>query len=75
MPDEYKVGAFAAVAVIAVAGVIALVGGPVWYATGPALVYAAYFVKLRVRGIRDKPLTVMLVLTVVSFAMIGFAVF
>ena len=74
MAEEYKVGLFAIVAVAAVAGVIAWLGGPVWYAVGPALVYAAYFIKLRVRGLRDKPSIVMGILTVVSLAMIGFAV-
>jgi hypothetical protein len=55
--------------------VIAWLAGPVWYAIGPAIVYAAYFIKLRVRGLRDKPQTVMGILSVVSLAMIVFAVF
>ena len=75
MPEEYGVGVFAIAAVVTVAGVLAWLGGPVWYSVGPALVYAAYFVKVRVRGIRDKPLHVVLILTVVSLAMIGFGVF
>lgn len=75
MAEEYRVGVFALVAVAVVAGVIAWLGGPVWYAVGPAIVYAAYFVKVKIRGLRDKPLHVMSILTVVSLAMIGFAVF
>jgi hypothetical protein len=57
--EEYKVGLFASLAVAAV---------------GPAIVYAAYFVKLRLRGLRDTPQTVMIILTVVSLAMVAFAV-
>ena len=68
-------GVFAVVCVAVVTGIIAWLGGPVWYAVGPALVYAAYWVKVNVRGLRDKPLHVMFVLTVVSLAMIGFAGF
>lgn len=74
MAEGYKVGLFAIVSVAAVAGVIAWMGGPVWYAVGPAIVYAAYFTKLRARGLRDKPSTVIGILAVVSLAMIGFAV-
>jgi hypothetical protein len=74
MAEEYKVGLFAIGSVAAVAGVIAWVGGPVWYAVGPAIVYAAYFIKLRVRGLRDKPSTMIRIVTVVSPAMIVFAV-
>jgi hypothetical protein len=75
MAEEYKVGMFALLAVAIVAIVIAWLAGPVWYAIGPAIVYAAYFIKLRVRGLRDKPQTVMGILSVVSLAMIVFAVF
>jgi hypothetical protein len=75
MAEEYKVGLFAIVAVATVAGVISWLGGPTWYSVGPALVYAAYFIKLRVRGIRDNPQTVMVILTIVSLAMIAFAIF
>jgi len=73
--EEYKVGVFAVIAVAAVAGVIAWLDGPIWYSVGPALVYLAYLLKVKIRGIRDRPLQVMLVLAVVSLAMIGFAVF
>ena len=75
MAEEYKVGLFALVAVAAVAVIIAWLGGPIWYAVGPAIVYAAYFIKLRVRGLRDKPQRVIMILSVVALAMIGFAVF
>ena len=75
MAEEHKLGLFALALVVAVAAVIAAIGGPVWYAVGPAIVYAAYFTKLRVRGIRDKPLVVASVLAVVALAMILFAVF
>ena len=75
MAEEHKVGVFAVVAIAAVAGVIAWFGGPIWYAVGPALVYFAYLLKVKIRGLRDKPLHVMLVLAVVSLAMIFFAVF
>jgi hypothetical protein len=75
MPEEYRVGVVAIGCVASVAGVLAWLGGPVWYSVGPALIYAAYFVKLRVRGIRDKPVHVVFVLTAVSLAMIGFGVF
>ena len=75
MAEEYKVGIFALLAVAVVAIVIAWLGGPVWYAIGPAIVYAAYFIKLRVRKLRDKPQTVIGILTVVSIAMIAFAAF
>jgi hypothetical protein len=54
--------------------VIGLLDGPIWYAVGPAIVYLAYFVKMRIRGLRDKPSTVIFILAVVSLAMIGFAV-
>ena len=70
MAEEYKVGLFAIVAVAAVAGVNAWLRGSVWYALGPAIVYAAYFIKLRVRKLRDKPQVVLIILSVVSFAMI-----
>ena len=74
MAEEYRVGVFALLCTIAVGAVIGLLGGPIWYAVGPAIVYVAYFVKVRVRGLRDKPSVVMLILAVVSLAMIGFAV-
>lgn len=75
MADEYKAGLFTLGSVAVVGAVIARLGGPIWYAVGPAIVYAAYFVKLRVRGLRDKPEQVILILTIVPLAMIGFAVF
>jgi hypothetical protein len=74
MPEEYKVGLFAIVSVVAVAAVIAWLDGPVWYAVGPAIVYAAYFIKLKVRGLRDKPSSIIGILAVVSLAMIAFAI-
>ena len=74
IPEEYKVGLFALACVAGVAWCIGLLGGPVWYAVGPALIYLAYFVKLRVRRLRDKPWVIVLVLTVVSLAMVAFAV-
>jgi hypothetical protein len=73
MREEYKVGLFALAAVAVVAGVITWLGGPTWYAVGPAIVYAAYFIKLRVRKLRDRPQVIMLILSVVSVAMIAFA--
>ena len=75
MAEEYRVGVFALVCLGAVAAVLASLGGPVWYAIGPAIVYVAYLVKVKVRGLRDKPRVVMLILAVVSLAMIGFGVF
>ena len=75
MAEEYRVGVFALVCVGVVAALLASLGGPVWYAIGPAIVYAAYLVKVKVRGLRDKPRVVVLVLAVVSLAMIGFGVF
>jgi hypothetical protein len=72
--EEYKVGVFALLCTVAVGAVIGLLRGPIWYAVGPAIVYVAYFVKVRVRGLRDKPSVVMFVLATVSVAMIGFAV-
>lgn len=75
MAEEYRLGIFALLCVVAVGSVIGLLSGPIWYAVGPAIVYVAYFVKVRVRGLRDKPSVVMLILAAVSLAMIGFAVF
>ena len=75
MAEEYRVGVFALVCLAGVAAVLASLGGPVWYAIGPALVYVAYLVKLKVRGLRDNPRVVMFILTVVSLAMIGLGVF
>ena len=75
MPEEYRLGVFALLCVVAVGSVIGLLSGPIWYAVGPAIVYVAYFVKVRVRGLRDNPSVVMLILAAVSLAMIGFAVF
>jgi hypothetical protein len=74
MPEEYKLGVFALACVAGVAWAIGWLGGPVWYAVGPALIYLAYFIKLKVRRLRDKPLHIVVVLTVVSLAMVGFAV-
>ena len=75
MAEEYKVGVFVLFCVVAVVAAIAWLGGPIWYAVGPLIVYLAYFVKVRVRGIRDNPHVVMFILAVVSLAMIGFAVY
>ena len=74
MAEEYRVGIFALLCTVAVGSVIGLLGGPIWYAVAPAIVYGAYFIKVRVRGLRDKPSVVMFVLATVSLAMIGFAV-
>lgn len=74
MAEEYRVGAFALLCVAVVGSVIGLLHGPIWYAIGPAMVYVAYFVKVRVRGLRDKPSVVMFILATVSVAMISFAV-
>jgi hypothetical protein len=74
MAEEYKVGVFALLCMVAVGVVIGLLDGPIWYAVGPAIVYVAYFVKVRIRGLRDKPSTVIFILAAVSLAMIGFAV-
>jgi hypothetical protein len=74
MAEEYKVGVFALLCMLAVGVVIGLLGGPIWYAVGPAIVYVAYFVKVRIRGLRDKPSVVMFILAAVSLAMVGFAV-
>ena len=73
MAEEYRLGVFAFLCVVAVGLVIGLLSGPIWYAVGPAIVYVAYFVKVRARGLRDKPSVVMLILATVSLAMIGFA--
>lgn len=75
MADEVKVGLFTLACVILVVVVIHLFKGPVWYAVGPAIVYTAYFVKLKVRKLRDNPYVVMGILAVVSVAMILFGVF
>jgi hypothetical protein len=74
MAEEYKVGIFALLCMVAVGVVIGWLDGPIWYAVGPAIVYVAYFVKVRIRGLRDKPGAVMFILATVSMAMIGFAV-
>ena len=74
MAEEYRMGVFALLCTVAVGAVIGLIGGPIWYAVGPAIVYVAYVVKARVRGLRDKPSVVMFILVTVSLAMIGFAV-
>ena len=74
MAEEYRMGAFALLCIVVVGSVIGLLHGHIWYAVGPAIVYVAYFVKVRVRGLRDKPRVVMFVLATVSLAMIGFAV-
>ena len=67
-------GVFALLCTVAVGAAIGLLRGPIWYAVGPAIVYGAYVVKVRVRGLRDKPSVVMFILATVSLAMIGFAV-
>ena len=74
MAEEYRMGIFAVLCIVAVGAVIGMIRGPIWYAVGPAIVYLAYFFKVRVRGLRDKPNTVMFILATVSLAMIGFAV-
>ena len=74
MAEEYRIGVFALLCTVAVGAAIGLLRGPIWYAVGPAIVYVAYVVKVRVRGLRDKPSVVMFILATVSLAMIGFAV-
>ena len=74
MAEEYRIGVFALLCTVAVGAVIGMLRGPIWYAVGPAIVYVAYFLKVRVRGVRDKPSAIMFILATVSLAMIGVAV-
>ena len=75
MSELLKVGIFAAVSAAVTAALIAWFGDPVWYASGPLVVFTAYAIKLTVKKRRDEPRAVMFVLFVVSLAMIVFAWF
>ena len=75
MSKLLKVGVFAAISVAITAIAIALFGGPIWYAIGPGLVFAAYAVELKVKKLRDDPRAVMAIILVVSGIMIVFAWF
>jgi hypothetical protein len=75
MSEIIKVGIFTAASLILAAFVIISFSGPVWYSVGPAVVFAAYAVKLKFRKLRDDPRIVMAVIFAVAVAMVVFAWF